>query len=39
MASKSIVTFSHAFSRAATHVFASCSDWFNVLSASVVIGQ
>ena len=38
---KRIVTCSHAFSRAwrRLHVFASSSDWFIGLSASVVIGQ
>ena len=38
---KPIVTYSHAFSRTCRcpHVFASSSDWFIGLSASVVIGQ
>ena len=38
---KPIVAFSHAFSLAwhRVHVFASSSDWFIGLSASVVIGQ
>ena len=38
---KSIVTWSHAFSRAwrRLHVFTSSSHWFLVLFSSVVIGQ
>ena len=36
---KTIVTYSHAFSRAWRHVFASNSDWFIWLFTTVVIGQ
>jgi len=38
---KPIVTLSHSFSRAFSHllIFASCFDWFSELSGCFVIGQ